>query len=369
MKILYGVQATGNGHITRARVLAPLLRARGADVTWLFTGRPWDQLFDMAPFGDFEWRRGLTFSTHSGHVHYLRTAISNDLIRFARDVRALDLTSYDLVVTDFEPVTAWAAKLRGVEAIGIGHQYAFEHPIPRTGDDPLSRTVMRHFAPASIHLGLHWHHFDQPILPPIIETPPEPDRIADDKILVYLPFEEIEDVVDLLAEFTSHQFFVYSTATARCKPDHLHIRQLCRVGFHQDLRNASGVICNAGFELASEALQMGKKLLVKPLRAQLEQMSNALALEQIQLGAVMPELDRASVSFWLRNGRANRVVFPNVGEAIADWLLSGQRSIDPEWVRSIWARVEYRTEPSPATGAAKPEGDPARNPQPSMPSA
>lgn len=341
MKVLYGVQATGNGHITRARVIAPILRRHGADVRFLFTGRSWDHLFDMEVFGDFEWRRGLTFATHAGHVQYIRTALHNDLVGFAKDVRNLDLSPYDLVITDFEPVTAWAAKLKGVPSVGIGHQYAFRYAIPRTGDDILARTVLKYFAPATVALGLHWHHFEQPILPPIIETPDEPERTLADKIVVYLPFEEIDAIVRLLRRFDEFQFFVYSAEPCAKKPDHIHVRQLARDAFQQDLRDCGGVICNAGFELASEALQMGKKLLVKPLRAQMEQLSNALALEQIQLGAVMPELDEASVSYWLRNGIAHRVVYPNVAEAVVDWLLSGSRHLDSGWVRSIWDRVAY----------------------------
>lgn len=341
MRILYGVQATGNGHITRARVIAPVLRRLGVEVQYVFSGRPWDQLFDMDVFGDCEWRRGLTFSTHAGHVQYIRTAFHNDLPGFIRDVRALDLSPYDLVVTDFEPVTAWAARLRGATSIGIGHQYAFNYPIPRTGDDVLARNVMKYFAPASIGLGLHWHHFDQPILPPIIETPPEPEQVRPDKIVVYLPFEEIRAIVHLLENFKSHQFYVYSAATVSRKPEHIHIRQLSRTGFQNDFRDCNGVICNAGFELASEALQMGKKLLVKPLRAQMEQLSNALALEQIQLGAVMPDLDEASVAFWLNNAAVHRVVYPKVAEAVVQWLLAGHRQIDPNWVRSIWDQVVY----------------------------
>ena len=58
MKVFYGVQATGNGHITRARAMAPKLKQAGIDVTWMFTGRPWEQLFEMEVFGDYEWLTG-----------------------------------------------------------------------------------------------------------------------------------------------------------------------------------------------------------------------------------------------------------------------------------------------------------------------
>lgn len=340
MKIFYGVQATGNGHITRARVMAPRLAAAGVEVTYLFSGRPWDHLFDMDPFGDYQWRRGLTFSTHAGRVSYVKTAFTNDLHRFYRDIRELDLSAYDLVITDFEPVTAWAARLQRIKAIGIGHQYAFSHAIPITGDDLMARTVMRNFAPADQGLGLHWHHFGQPILPPIIETPAAGETLSD-KILVYLPFEDIRAVVRLLEGFHHYQFHVYSDAGLEHRPGHIHIKQLSRQGFQSDLRDSAGVISNAGFELASESLQLGKKLLVKPLRAQMEQLSNALALEETQLGAVMPELDPVAVDFWLNHGKAIKVSYPDVAAAIVERLLQGHLDIDGDWIRGIWDRVVY----------------------------
>ncbi len=39
MKILYGAQATGNGHVTRARAMAPTFNKAGLDVDYLFSGR------------------------------------------------------------------------------------------------------------------------------------------------------------------------------------------------------------------------------------------------------------------------------------------------------------------------------------------
>jgi UDP:flavonoid glycosyltransferase YjiC (YdhE family) len=39
MKILYGVQGTGNGHITRARAMAAEMHAAGVEVDFVFSGR------------------------------------------------------------------------------------------------------------------------------------------------------------------------------------------------------------------------------------------------------------------------------------------------------------------------------------------
>jgi len=60
-KLLYAVQATGNGHLARARTLAPALAQQpNLQVDYLFSGRSRAQLFDMQAFGAFRCRRGLT---------------------------------------------------------------------------------------------------------------------------------------------------------------------------------------------------------------------------------------------------------------------------------------------------------------------
>lgn len=340
MKIFYGVQATGNGHITRARAMAPVFEQAGVDVTWMFTGRPWEQLFEMDAFGDYQWRNGLTFATRAGRIQYVKTALENPLARFVRDVKNLDLSGYDLVMCDFEPVTAWAAKLQGVKTVGVGHQYAFNYDIPKAGADFLGEKVLRFFAPVSVGLGVHWHHFHHPILPPIIERENGfAHAVREDKIIVYLPFEDVNQVVDLLRRFDKYQFFVYSPTPpdkAHEHSDNVHVRQLSRTGFKADFADSAAVICNAGFELASEALQVGKKILVKPLKGQMEQVSNALALELLQLGQVMQSLDAPTVAAWLENSRAIRVEYPDSARAIVDWLLRGDLRVDREWVDGVW---------------------------------
>ncbi|HCS28312.1 MAG TPA: glycosyltransferase, partial [Spongiibacteraceae bacterium] len=51
MRILYGVQGTGNGHISRARMMARHFTLRGSKVDYLFSGRDLGRYFDMQCFG------------------------------------------------------------------------------------------------------------------------------------------------------------------------------------------------------------------------------------------------------------------------------------------------------------------------------
>ena len=340
MKIFYGVQGTGNGHITRARVMAKELLAAGIDVTFQFTGRPADKYFDMEIFKDYQTRNGLTFHTENGKVSYLKTAFDAKPLTFMKDLKSLDLSGYDLVICDFEPVTAWAAQMQKKKVLGIGHQYAFNHKIPREGSDPIANQVMKYFAPADVGVGLHWHHFGQAILPPIIDTPETPKNIIKNKIIVYLPFEDQNDVIKLLSPFENFQFHIYSPEIATSKFAHITCNPLSRVGFQQDLYDCAGIISNAGFELASEALQLGKKILAKPLHSQMEQISNAAALKQLGYGHTMNDMDITVIEHWLHDNNAVHITYPNIAKVLVEWIQNGMPEMDADFIENVWDGVD-----------------------------
>jgi uncharacterized protein (TIGR00661 family) len=342
MRIFYGVQGTGNGHITRARVMAKELHKAGIEVDFQFTGRAFDKYFDMAVFNGYQLRNGLTFAVDKGQVSYFKTLLTSKPITFVKDVQKLDLTDYDLVISDFEPVTAWAAKSQGVPVLGIGHQYAFKHKIPRSGSDPLAELVMKFYAPADIGVGLHWHHFGQPVLPPIIEIPEVSKEAIKNKIIVYLPFEDTRTVINHLSPFKNFEFHIYTPEVVASEHDFIVCKALSRDGFQQDLIDCAGIISNAGFELASEALQMGKKILAKPLHAQMEQISNAAALQQLGYGHVMNDIDSAVIDHWLHNAHAVQITYPNTAKILVEWLQAGMPKMTVDYVENIWNTVDVK---------------------------
>jgi len=163
LKILYGVQGTGNGHLSRARSMSHHFNKSTFEVDYLFSGRDRANYFDMESFGNWDCKRGLTFSTHKGKIKIastLKNVNANDLIK---DIKALPLDDYDLIISDYEPITAWAAHKAKRHCLGIGHQYAFNHNIPIQGDNVITRLIMNKFAPTTHNLGLHWYHFNAPI--------------------------------------------------------------------------------------------------------------------------------------------------------------------------------------------------------------
>ena len=338
MKILYGVQATGQGHISRARAMADAFRPLDVEVTWLFSGRSPDRLFDMEPFGHFEHRRGLTFVTRAGRVRYLDTVTSNNIFQFVRDVCQLDLTPYDLVVTDYEPVTAWACKRGGKACVGIGHQYAFGQDTPQAGGDWLSRAIMRNFAPVTVPLGLHWHPYASNVLPPILDLPALPGDQQTRHILVYLPFEDQAEVTAFLQHYPEHHFIQYANGLEHAIAGNVQRHPTGIESFKRHLAASHAVICNSGFELISECIQWQKPVLTKPLAGQMEQLSNALALKQLGYASVMHSLDHGTMAAWLIQPGSNRSAhFPNVADALAKWLAEGCQTPPHTLAQTLWS--------------------------------
>ncbi|MGL5359148.1 MAG: glycosyltransferase family protein [Shewanella sp.] len=368
MRILYGVQGSGHGHISRARLLADALSLQQIQVDFLFSGGRPEYYFDMAAFGDYRLYPGMPLSqgltgfsapcaiasspiasspiVSIPNVSSLGIARSNDaplarrgLLGLLKDIHALDLTAYDLVLNDFEPITAWGAKRQGVPSIGISHQAAFRHPVPKQGDSWLNALRLEYFAPVDIALGCHWHHFGCALLPPLVEVAASCCEYPH-QILVYLPLEDADGIALFLAAFKDYQFLVYHPALPAGQiAEHIHWHVLNREGFKRHLACCGGVISHGGFELASEALTLGKKLLVKPLRGQFEQQSNAAALALLAAADTMDHLDAHVLKRWLKAASPRPIAYPPVAPALVDWIQAGDWQRSHELCEQLWQQV------------------------------
>lgn len=353
MKILYGVQGTGNGHVTRARIMAKAFAEAGAKIDWVFSGRSREDFFDMDAFGDFQCYRGLTFQVKSGRIQYIKTAMTSNFLQLSKDIKKVNVENYDLIINDFEPVSAWAAKRAGKKVIGISHQNSFYYKIPKKNNNIVTDWFMHTFAPVTQPIGLHWHHFNQPILPPLIEPSHYPNDSLHKHYLVYLPFSDLNDIVPQLKKFPDYHFFVYQNVPQPYDDNNIHVRPFSREGFQQDLHRCEGVICSAGFELPSEAIQLGKKLLVQPVAGQMEQQSNALALTQLGYGSASNVLSETVIGRWLPLMKPTPVIYPNVSKALVDWILKTGGNNFEEFQQQMWRDMPSLESASPSLALAE----------------
>lgn len=342
MKIFYGVQGTGNGHISRARVMAKAFSKRDdIQVDFLFSGRDPGNYFDMQVFGDYQTRQGLSFATKNGKISKLNTLKTFKPVQFIKDIRQLDLSSYDLVLNDFEPISAWAAKRQGIPSIAISHQAAFLKPIPQDGNTFYSHLLLKHFAPCEVQLGVHYYHFGHDIMPPFIENELSTSSI-NKEILVYLPFESLDEIGALLESLEGYQFHCFHPELKEDYDEsHIHWRKTSKEGFHQKLDTCGGVIANGGFELSSECLKLGKKLLIKPLHGQFEQYSNIVSLQKMGLCHSMPNLDKTQVEAWLAQSKPEAIDFPGDPSVLIDWIAKKDWHNTKEICQQLWQQVRF----------------------------
>src|SRR6476620_103878 len=167
MKILYAIQGTGNGHITVAREVLPLLQRR-ATVDVLVSGTQ----VDVDLENEIKSRlHGINFVFgKKGGLDYLETYRKSRIKKLFHEIQELPVEEYDLVISDFEPVSAWACYLRNKMCIGFSHQAAVvkkgsPKPVKK---DLIGKAVLKHYAPASTRYGFHFLPYDKNIFTPII---------------------------------------------------------------------------------------------------------------------------------------------------------------------------------------------------------
>ena len=125
MKVLYAIQGTGNGHLSRAKEVIPALLNR-VEVDILLSGTQADVTL---PFDVKYNLKGLSFYFgKKGGVDFYKTFKNNHVRRFLKEVRNCPVENYDLVINDFEPVSAWACKLKNVNCISLSHQSSLLSP-------------------------------------------------------------------------------------------------------------------------------------------------------------------------------------------------------------------------------------------------
>lgn len=80
--------------------------------------------------------------------------------------------------------------------------------------------------------------------------------------------------------------------------------------FNLSFTSCEGILCNAGFETPAEAIFMGKKLCVVPIKNQFEQACNAAFLSEIGITVLADLLDKKmKPNHWLQNDSRGQIKY------------------------------------------------------------
>ncbi|WP_134090615.1 glycosyltransferase family protein [Olivibacter sp. XZL3] len=330
MKILYAVQGTGNGHLSRAMDVIPCLKKR-ADVDILVSGIQADL---ELPF-DVKYRKhGLSFIFgKAGGVDLWRTFMSNKVRDIVKEVNETPVEDYDLVINDFEPVTAWACYLREHPCVGMSHQSAVLDPkSPKPEEvDMMGKLILKHYAPVDVSYGFHFQPYSPSIFTPVIRKQIREQEISDKgHYTVYLPAYDDARLLKSLLRFDHVQWDVFSKHNrVPFSIKNVNVQPINNQKFVQSMASCHGILCGAGFETPAEALFLGKKLMVIPMKNQYEQHLNAAALKQMGVPVIknLKSKNDESIRNWIEADERVKVAYPDNTQDIVDKILSIHLSI------------------------------------------
>jgi len=325
MKILYAIQGTGNGHLSRAIEIVPHLQKR-AEVDVLISGKQWEL---NTPFPVKYRLNGMGFIFgKKGGVDILKTYLQMNSLQLTKEIRGLSVDEYDLVISDFEPVSAWACQLKKKVCVGLSNQVATLHPLAPKPEstDSIGKFILKHYAPTTHNYGFHFKRFDQSVFTPIIRKQVRDSKITDEgHITVYLPSIDDAMILRQLRNYKNIQFQIFSKhIRSSYRQQNFSVSPLSTEAFLKSMASSSGILCNAGFGTTSEALFLGKKLLVIPMKTQYEQVCNAAVLNSmgVQVIKSLKKKHHEVLTEWIKNGKAIDVDYPDETAQLLDLIIS-----------------------------------------------
>jgi uncharacterized protein (TIGR00661 family) len=265
-------------------------------------------------------------------VDFVKTFKKNSSKDIYKEIKKFPVEQYDLVVNDFEPITAWACRKRDIPCVGLSHQSALLSPhIPKPDIyDPVGEWILRSYAPVDKYVSFHFERYDANMYTPVIRRSIRESRVTNgEHYTVYLPAYDDKKLVPLLSSIKGVQWQVFSKHAS--KPYHigkLSVFPVNKAAFAISVAACKGILCGAGFETPAEALFMGKKLMVVPMKSQLEQHYNAEALDRMGI-PVLKKLKKSKLDKlreWIdKDVRINVDYKDETADAVALAVAMGKR--------------------------------------------
>ena len=316
-KIIYGVAGEGFGHSSRSHLIGQKLIDADNDV--MFVGSQKSLLYLKQYFGPrVKEIFGLSYAFTNGRIDKSET-LKKNLLRLPEGNRQNDELfkkhfepfAPDLVISDFEPFSAWWAWRNKVPFISIDHEHVLtlcelEHPAKSWFSRLTAELVTEcHYIGAVSYIIINF--FDAPlrvdsaVLAPPVVRPVISTLNAErgEHVLLYSTTgTQKERLQDVLGRFSDRKFVIYGF-NEKAEYKNCIFRERSTEGFLNDLAGSRGVIASAGFSLISECMYLKKKMLLLPLTGQYEQIINAHYVRKLGLGVSAKTLDETILSRFL----------------------------------------------------------------------
>lgn len=305
-RIIYALTSQGRGHSSRVTAMAEALEARGHELLFCAGGEARELLVEQGrEVVDVPVLRHLM---HNNEIRLWTSLASMSM----QTLRTLDVTAPlaarfraftpDLLISDFEAYSIRAAKRIGLPLMCFNHQQVLTHtryqvPQRYAWDAWVARLVVNTAMPRRPEHVLISSFFYPPlrdsksatlVAPILRRAVREISPTTGEHVLVY--HNDPTGIVGLLEAMSAiprQRFVAYNfaiSAEAEARYPNVEFKRPDVEGFLADLASARAVVSTAGFTLISEALYLGKPMLLMPNGGIFEQTLNALYLEREGLG-------------------------------------------------------------------------------------
>ena len=304
MRIWYSVHGHGLGHAVRSEPIIASLQKKhevfitAANKAFSYLSMRFPKVEQLSGH-DFVYRKNTLCP-----VETLLLALARQPRNWQRNRKALAAVrafAPQLLITDFEPVSARVARRLGIPILGIDNireLSACNINIPQGAAAEYQRAswFIKKFAPAVDQQLIPSFSGAQPIdrkttsmLSPIVREAVEHCKERQGAhVVVYQTSVTNTEMLDVL-RLHPRKFGIYGMGRD-AKEGNLQFQSEITTDFLQDLASAAYVIVNGGFTTISEALFLHKPVLAIPIHGQGEQSYNGHCLERLKYGATTTRL-------------------------------------------------------------------------------
>ena len=294
MKILFGVQTEGNGHITQCIATKQYLQSQGIEVTTAFAAKKKRGLskyftdeFNVIDYDGFDF-----VFDNVGRVVIWKTIVKNTfelprlIVSFIKICSIIQKEKPDAIFNYYEPLVGLTALFfKNIKYVSFGHQYAMDSVIyPRINGyivQKLFLSIINKITSIRAKIvALSYYEFNDATMivsPPILRA--ESYRISDKKedfVLVYLMNEDmLPQLISQAKKYPDINIQCFTKLTKQYDElPNLKLFNLDGKLFQEKMKVCKAVVCSGGFETSAEAIYQNKPLLMIPMPNHYEQHAN-----------------------------------------------------------------------------------------------
>ena len=294
MKILFGVQTEGNGHITQCIATKQYLQSQGIEVTTAFAAKKKRGLpkyftdeFNVIDYNGFDF-----VFDNVGRVVIWKTILNNIfelprlIVSFIKICTIIQKEKPDVIFNYYEPLVGLTALFfRNIKYVSFGHQYAMDSVIyPRINGyivQKLFLSIINKITSIRAKIvALSYYEFNDATMivsPPILRD--ESYNVSDKKedfVLVYLMNEDmLPQLISQAKKYPDINIQCFTKLTKQYDElPNLKLFNLDGKLFQEKMKVCKAVVCSGGFETSAEAIYQNKPLLMIPMPNHYEQHAN-----------------------------------------------------------------------------------------------